>query len=362
MAVAGIIDSAHGLGLVSPRLMSEGSKALKAMLPVQDWPEAVIVCDTLAVGLALQIPGVNTIGIAAESGVHSRLVDVRVPCVIGLPDLLKLVQNEDIIIVDGGRGLVHIDPDLQTVIQYQQMQERCVARNVIYVSAEHLPAKTAGGETVTVYGIVTSKQKLEESIEQGADGVMVMSDCWEVQSYEDLAEIMQTAAGKKILFALTDVVPEILRAAMHYAVPGQVGIVFPLAIYDQAVSHMESAMELAIAEALLEDLSPPRIATGLYVTPWENLSSQPIRSPEIVLVDARHLARLEDGKALSDCISSWVKQYPFQHDMVVLLGEDLHMLHVIFEAGARSVAVESSLVVTAKQAVRQIGIDSDIAE
>lgn len=361
MAVAGIIDSVHGLGLVSPRLMSEGSKALKAMLPMQDWPEAVIVCDNLAVGLALQIPGVNTIGIAAESGVHTQAVDVRVPCVIGLPDLLKLVRDGDIIIVDGGRGLVHIDPDLQTVIQYQQMQEQSLARNVVYVSAEHLPAKTAGGETVTVYGIVTGKKELDESIEQGADGVIVMCDCWEVQSYEDLTEIMQTAAGKKIVFALTNVAPEILRAAMHYAVPGQVSTVFPLAIYDQAVSHMESAMELAIAEALLEDLSPPRVGIGLYVTPWDTLSSQFARQPEIVLVDARHFARSEDGKALIECISSWAQQHPFQHETVVMVGEDVHLLPAIFEAGARSVAVESSLVVTTKQAVRQIGIDSDIA-
>ena len=356
IAVGAVVDSIQGLNLVSPALLQEGLKALKAMLPVQDYPEAIIVCDLLNIGASLRVPGVNTIGIAAESQVPSDDVKVSVPCVIGLPDLLKSVHEGDIIIVDGGKGLVHVDPDLETIIHYQRMQELAAPRNVIYITAEHLPAKTVTGETVLVYAIVQSRSDLDEALHQGADGLVVDSKYSGFESYKDFAEILQLAAGKQIVFLAVDSINDILRATMHFAAPNQVSIVFACDWYHQGFQHIQSALELMRAEALFENLTPPAVHLGICAQVDELHCVKLLREADLAVVDVYRSSRiLEDQPPLSQ-LALWLEQ-SFSSQVIVLLGPLIDQLPSAFDLGARSVAVVPCAVSDAKALVRAIGID-----
>lgn len=357
IAVGAVVDSIHGLNLVSPVLLQEGLKALKAMLPVQDYPEAIIVCDVLNVGASLRVPGVNTIGIAAESLVPSDGVQVSAPCVIGLPDLLKSVREGDIIIVDGGKGLVHVDPDLETIIHYQRMQELATPRNVIYITAEHLPAKTATGETVLVYALVQSRSDLDEAVDQGADGLVVDSKYCEFGSYEDFAEILQLAAGKQIVFLAVDSPTDILRAAMHFAAPNQVSVVFSCDLYHQGFQHIQSALELTRAEALFENLTPPAVHFGIYAEVDELHCVQLLREAELAVVDVYQSLRISEDRPPLGQLALWLEHSLSSH-VIVLLGPLIDQLPSVFDLGARSVAVDPCAVSAAKALVRAIGIDS----
>ncbi|MDH7602400.1 MAG: hypothetical protein QHI38_09665 [Armatimonadota bacterium] len=355
IAVGAVVDSAHGLGLVSPKILEEGLKALKTMLPVQDYPEVVVVCDTLTIGASLRIPGINAAAIVAESELRPTGIDISVPCVVGLPNLLRSVGEGDILIVDGGKGVVHIDPDVETIVRYQHMQERRTPERVVYVSSEHLPAKTATGETVCVYAFVYSKSDLEEALSQGADGVIVDSCYWELGSYDNVTEILRAATGKPIVFIATGEVGPVLQAAARYAAPGQVSIVFSVEYYEWAVEQAKSALELAIAEALVEDLPSPKVLLGVHM-PCTNLDSGFERQPEAVLIDLRQASdfgnhRLRDVRLELD---SFDETCP---TTIAVIGSFVDMLPGIFYAGFRAVAVEPRLVSTAKTAVREIGVE-----
>ena len=110
VAVGAVVDAEIGIRGVSPVLLQEGIRAVMRPLPVEDCPEAIIACDDLAVGASLRIPGVVTVGIAAESGDTAGLT-VEVPCVVGVPDLLKSISEGDLLVVDGNKGIVCVDPD-----------------------------------------------------------------------------------------------------------------------------------------------------------------------------------------------------------------------------------------------------------
>ena len=58
-------------------------------------------------------------GIAAQADVDIPGLPVEVPCVIGLPNLLRSISDGDILIVDGNRGVVFVNPDPETLIDYQ---------------------------------------------------------------------------------------------------------------------------------------------------------------------------------------------------------------------------------------------------
>ncbi len=357
VAVAAVVDARQGLGGVSSALLAEGARALKAMLPEQDYPEAVVVCDTLALGISIRIPGVRTIGIAAESDADAPGMDPEVPCVVGLPGLLRSVHDGDILIVDGGKGTVYIDPDLDTVVRYQEMEERAVTGNTVHIAAEHLPARTPDGEIVTVHALVSGQADLMTALDQGADGVIVDLAAWQSGSYEDLAAIMRAAAGKPIAFEVEEAVVGILRAAMQFAAPHQVTLLFPMASFDESAARTSSVMELVIAEALLEDLSPPRVNLGARGWDTETPHASMSGEPGMILVDLSKPPALSAGEVeLRARVSEWIAGRPADR-IVIRVGRQVDAVAKVVRAGARAVAVEAPMVAAAKLAIREMAAD-----
>ncbi|MCX8053682.1 MAG: hypothetical protein N3B12_07725 [Armatimonadetes bacterium] len=354
IAVAAIVDANRGLGAVSPSLLAEGERALKAMLPVQDYPEAVVVCDTLALGLAISIPGINTVGIAAESDTDAPVTELRVPCVVGLPNLIKSVSEGDIVIVDGGKGIVYVDPDLETIVRYQELEQLATSGSLVYIAAEHLPARTPDGETVTVHACVSDKTDLATALDQGADGIVVNLAGWESGSSEDLAAIMRTAAGKPIAFEVEGKAEEILRAAMYFASPHQVTLLFPAATFDAAVERTNSVLELIIAEALFEDLSPPRVGFGIAVHETELTQSRPSREPTSYLIDVRKSAAMSlEQDELTGRVTEWTTGCSADQ-VVILLGRQVEFVTKLVKAGVRAFAVDADIVSVVKTAIREM--------
>ena len=357
VAVAAVVDARHGMGGVSAALLVEGAKALKAMLPSQDYPEAVVVCDTLVMGLWVRIPGINTIGIAAESDADAPGIEPDVPCVVGLPNLLRSVSDGDIVIVDANKGVVYVDPDLETIVRYQEMEERASSGNAVYIAAEHLPARTPDGETVIVYAYVAGETDLITALDQGADGVIVDLAGWESGSCEDLGAILRAAAGKPIAFAVEAAVEGLLRAAMLFAAPHQVTLLFPLASFDAAAAKTSSALELVIAEALFEDLNPPRVGLGARAQDVELPHAELTGEPVMTLIDVRKPPTLSLGEAgLEQRLAEWIAGRPAEQ-VVILVGRRVEAVARIVRAGARAVAVDPDMVSAAKMVIREMGAE-----
>ena len=88
IAVTTIVDTLKGISGISPVLLQEGVNALRRGAEPNDFPEVVVFTDSLAIGAAVRIPGVRTIGIAAQSAEMTPGIEPDIPCVTGLPDLL----------------------------------------------------------------------------------------------------------------------------------------------------------------------------------------------------------------------------------------------------------------------------------
>ena len=67
----------------------------------------------------------NILGLVTEKGSitsHAAIMAraMKVPAVVGVKDLLNNVENEDIMIVDGFKGLVIIDPTRSVLESYEK--------------------------------------------------------------------------------------------------------------------------------------------------------------------------------------------------------------------------------------------------
>lgn len=332
--MAAVVDAMSGINAVSPALLQEGISALRRAANPSDYPEAIVACDSLVVGAITRIPGINTVGIAAESDTDATGLEIAVPCVIGLPDLLKSISEGDILIVDGYRGEVHIDPDPQTIMHYQQAQDRRNLREKVFITSEHIPATTQWGETVLVYARLSGASRLEGALDAGADGLLV--DARDVGDLANISgEILREAAGKPVVLVIDDSIAEILRAAMAYTIPGQVTLVSENSAL--LASQVESAMDQITLQAQQLDIEAPEVNVGAIA----QAGTCDATDPSVVVIDASNHPHIESLPELRE-------------DVIVVIGSKLQEIEPLVRRGIRRVAVDPDFVQDAKYAIRSI--------
>jgi len=235
MAVAVVVDVQGGTSALPDRVLRQGLNAVKMGLAEADQPEVVVACDLLAVGAAVRIPGIRTAGIVAQADDQAAL-PLSVPCVAGVGDLLRSIGSEDIVIVDGDEGMVYLDPDVRTLIRYQNALEPKSAERVFLESA-HIPARTRDGRIVTVAGVVMSIAEAETAIAQGADALVVhFSEFVEGEvkagraSFEDpevelFEMLLALAGGKQLWIVLARPDERLLGLARRFGADSSIGFV-----------------------------------------------------------------------------------------------------------------------------------------
>lgn len=171
IAVAVVVNVQDGLSGLPDDVMRRGLRALKTGLPEAERAEVIVLCDLLAVGSSVRIPGVRTVGVIAQSNDEPAL-PLAIPCISGVDGLMRASSSGEMAILDGSEGVVYLDPDVQTLMHYQSAQEPEPAARV-FLESEHPPARTQDGRVVMVAGSVSSVGEAETAVAAGADLLVV---------------------------------------------------------------------------------------------------------------------------------------------------------------------------------------------
>jgi phosphotransferase system enzyme I (PtsI) len=115
-------------------------------------------------------------GLATDAGgrtSHTAIVarSLGIAAVVALEDLTEIVQENDTIIVDGNRGLVIVDPDEETVRQYESYSREFVALEHKLDSLRGKPAVTRDGVKVVLLGNIEFPDEAEMVLQKGGDGI-----------------------------------------------------------------------------------------------------------------------------------------------------------------------------------------------
>lgn len=113
---------------------------------------------------------------ATESGgptSHTAILAgaLEIPAVVGVGRFLTDVSGGDLVIVDGERGLVILDPDDRTVREYEEKRAHLLARADWYESIREKPAVTLDGTAIRLLGNIELAQEAAHCVERGAEGV-----------------------------------------------------------------------------------------------------------------------------------------------------------------------------------------------
>jgi phosphotransferase system enzyme I (PtsI) len=96
---------------------------------------------------------------------------LAMPAVVGMQNITEQVQDGDLLIVDGNKGLVLVNPPPHVVQQYQRLKENYDAFQKSLEELQTLPAVSPDGHRVTLAANIEIPQELDELARHGAEGI-----------------------------------------------------------------------------------------------------------------------------------------------------------------------------------------------
>jgi phosphotransferase system enzyme I (PtsI) len=115
-------------------------------------------------------------GIASDAGgrtSHAAIVarSLGIPAVVALEDLTEYTRAGDKVIVDGNRGIVIVNPDEQTVRQYEEYAREFTALEHRLDAIRQKPAVTRDGTEITLLGNIEFPDEAQLVLEKGGAGI-----------------------------------------------------------------------------------------------------------------------------------------------------------------------------------------------
>jgi phosphoenolpyruvate-protein phosphotransferase (PTS system enzyme I) len=153
------------------QLLGENSEPLSRLRE----PVIVLAHDLSPSETATMDPA-KVLGFATESGgktSHTAIMAgaLEIPAVVGLGHFLNEVSGGDTVILDGAKGLLLVDPDEDTLRDYETQVAERRERQGVWLIERDLPAVTLDGVRIELMGNIELPQEAAHCVERNADGV-----------------------------------------------------------------------------------------------------------------------------------------------------------------------------------------------
>jgi len=104
---------------------------------------------------------------------HTSIVarGLNKPCVVGLHHARELIKDNDMLIVDGGQGVVIVNPDKQILAEYKLRHSQLELERQKLKRLKTSRARTLDGTSVELHANIELPDDLPEVKENGADGI-----------------------------------------------------------------------------------------------------------------------------------------------------------------------------------------------
>jgi phosphotransferase system enzyme I (PtsI) len=96
---------------------------------------------------------------------------LKIPAVVGLESVTRRVREGTLLIVDGNRGEVIIDPGDDAIIRYQEKQLEYQRYESSLFKIGHLPAETRDGHRITIKANIEFLEEVVTAKDYGAEGI-----------------------------------------------------------------------------------------------------------------------------------------------------------------------------------------------
>ncbi len=242
-------------------------------------------------------------GIATDAGgrtSHTAIVarSLGIPAVVALEDLTETITGGDTVIIDGNRGIVVVNPDDETMRQYEKYLLEFADLEHRLDAIKEEPAETRDGVRITLLGNIEFPAEAEVILQKGGEGIGLYrteflflnrpTEPTEEDHYQAYAETVRVFEHRPVIIRTLDLGADKytqskrfarepnpflglrsirfclqnltlfktqLRAILRASVLGEVKIMFPL------ITHLQELMQTKmILRDVMEDLDEESIA------------------------------------------------------------------------------------------------------
>ena len=158
-------------------------------------------------------------GIAADAGgrtSHAAIVarSLGIPAVLALEDFTESVSGGDTVIIDGNRGIAIVNPNDETIRQYEEYSREFVELEQRLDAIREKPAITRDGVQITLLGNIEFPGEAEQVLERGGEGIGLYrteflylnrpSDPTEEEHYQAYAETVSVFKHRPVIIRTVD--------------------------------------------------------------------------------------------------------------------------------------------------------------
>lgn len=138
--------------------------------------EVILVSPNLLPSEIIHLDPEKVRGIVLDAGgptSHTVILarSMGIPAVVGLGNVCRSIEPDDVIIVDGENGVVIVDPDEETLRRCRDRLEELVKREKHLLGLKKLPARTLDGHRLSMLANIEIPGEIGGVLSSGAEGV-----------------------------------------------------------------------------------------------------------------------------------------------------------------------------------------------
>ncbi|HYA87207.1 MAG TPA: phosphoenolpyruvate--protein phosphotransferase [Nitrospirota bacterium] len=138
--------------------------------------EAVIVAHDLSPTDTIMMRKDKILGFITDAGSrtsHTVILarSLGIPAAVGLENITAVVKTGDVVILDGVHGVVIVDPDEETFLDYLQRQRQYKYFEQELEKLKTLPAETLDGQVIELQGNIELPEEANATVEHGGAGI-----------------------------------------------------------------------------------------------------------------------------------------------------------------------------------------------
>ncbi|MGB9824764.1 MAG: phosphoenolpyruvate--protein phosphotransferase [Candidatus Hydrothermia bacterium] len=138
--------------------------------------DGIIVSEALSLDEALRIIKSGVKGVVTEKGgrtEHSAIIlrNFKIPAVFGIDKITRLLDDGDLVVIDGGKGMVIINPMESTVERYSIIRSDYEKFERGLSSEKDLPAITTDGKEIVIFANIDIPEEVEKISSFGKHGI-----------------------------------------------------------------------------------------------------------------------------------------------------------------------------------------------
>ncbi|MBW3564130.1 MAG: phosphoenolpyruvate--protein phosphotransferase [Acidobacteria bacterium] len=138
--------------------------------------DVIILADDVTPSDAVHYNRKPIVGFATESGgrtSHTSIIakSIFLPAVIGVPRLTEMIDNEELVIIDGWEGTIHVNPSRAMIEECLSRERRHREQEGRLLENRDVPPVTRDGRTVTLRANIELVPEVNDAIRFGAEGI-----------------------------------------------------------------------------------------------------------------------------------------------------------------------------------------------